>query len=347
MHTKIKTISMFSGGLDSILATIVIKNQDIDVVAINFHTGFEIADHKRILLGESKPGPTFQAQVRKSAECIGIALHIIDIEDEYISIITNPKFGRGSQINPCIDCRIMMLRNAKKYMQEIGAQFIVTGEVVGQRPMTQHQPTIRMIEKQSALEGLIVRPLCAKLLAPSIPEQKGWIDRNQLFDFHGRGRKNQIRLAKELGIEQYPQPAGGSCYPTDPSYAKKFKDLLELKKGQPITREDLILMKVGRHFHLPGDIKLIIGRNENENAFLENFRARHWTLEANDYVGPLSIAIGELDQKSLTLAARITASYCDGKNETMVTIKCQKDDELKFIKVTPLARSISVQWLLA
>lgn len=346
MRKKINAISMFSGGLDSMLATLVIKNQGIDVIAVNFHTGFEIADHKRILLGASKAGPTFQAHVRRSAERIGVALQIIDIDDEYLSIITNPKFGRGSQINPCIDCRIMMLKNARKYMHEIGAQFIITGEVVGQRPMTQHRPTLRMIEKQSNLKGLIVRPLCAKLLAPSIPEKEGWVDRNLLFDFYGRGRKNQMWLARELGIEQYPQPAGGSCYPTDPGYARKFNDLLELKKGQPLTREDLILLKVGRHFNLPGDIKLIVGRNENENNFLETFRSGRWAFEATDYAGPLSLAFGELDQKSLELAAQITATYCDGKDEAVVTITCQKDDEIKVLNIPPLDRSISVQWLI-
>ncbi|NPA58493.1 MAG: hypothetical protein GXN94_04270, partial [Aquificae bacterium] len=249
MGKKRKAVALYSGGLDSTLAIKLVQNQGIDVVALHFYTGFCITETKR-RRGEKKPdGTPYMNPALKYAAKYGFKLEIVDISEEYFNIITNPKYGYGANINPCIDCRAFMYKKAKEIMEEIGADFIVSGEVLNQRPMSQHLKAMKTIEREAGVEGLVLKPLSAKLLPPTIPEIKGWVDREKLEGIAGRSRKRQLQLAKELGIDEFEQPAGGCCYLTDENFARKYLETLSTENR--ITREDLYLLTIGRHFRLP------------------------------------------------------------------------------------------------
>src|SRR3990170_2260758 len=210
-----KAISLLSGGLDSTLAARVLLDQGIELEALNFLTVFCTCTNR---------GETCLAS-QKAVQGLGIPLKVFNVSNEYLGVVKHPKHGYGSNINPCIDCRVFMLKKAKQYMEETGASFIVTGEVLGQRPMSQRKDAMRLIEKEADLKGLVLRPLSAKFLPVTIPEKEGWVDREKLLNIQGRSRKPQMKLADDLGIRDYPCPAGG-CLLTDPSFAKRMKDLI-------------------------------------------------------------------------------------------------------------------------
>jgi len=248
-----KGLSLLSGGLDSVLASRLILDQGIELEAISFITYFHTS-------GREGRG----SEARKASRDLGIELKTVDMTDKHIEMIKNPKYGYGKNVNPCIDCRIFMFEKAGEYMEDIGASFIVTGEVVGERPMSQRMDAIRLIEKKAGLKGRVVRPLSAKLLKPSIAEEEGIVDRTGLLDISGRSRKAQIALAERLGIKDYPSPAGG-CMLTDPGFSKRVKDLLA---HNAFTPENAKLLNLGRHFRLSPTAKLIVGRDKNENKRL-------------------------------------------------------------------------------
>ncbi|MCX7910705.1 MAG: hypothetical protein N2505_03900, partial [Endomicrobia bacterium] len=210
-----KAISLISGGLDSELATRIILEQKIEIIGLHFITPFCLCDKKG----------SCNSQSLRVAKDLNIELKIIPLKDEYLEIVKNPKYGYGKNLNPCIDCRIMMLRYTKKIMQEVGALFVVTGEVLGQRPKSQNIKALKIIEKEAGLEGLILRPLSAKVLPETIPEKLGWVQRDKLFNIVGRQRKIQIELAKNFDMKNYPCPSGG-CLLTDPNFSKRIKDVL-------------------------------------------------------------------------------------------------------------------------
>ncbi|MCM8803487.1 MAG: tRNA 4-thiouridine(8) synthase ThiI [Candidatus Omnitrophica bacterium] len=251
MEKKIKAIVLLSGGLDSSLATKIIINQNIELMALNFFTPFCRCNRKK---GCNSVAKYF-------TEKIGIPIRRIFIGEEYFKIIKNPKYGYGKNLNPCIDCRILMLKKAKEIMKNENFSFIVTGEVLDQRPKSQTLKALKIIEKETGLEGLIVRPLSANLLPETIPEKMGWIDRNKLLAIKGKSRKMQIFLADFYGIKDYPCPAGG-CLLTDPSFSKRMKNLIELGN---VSLKNVELIKIGRYFKLTPTTILIIGRNESEN----------------------------------------------------------------------------------
>ncbi len=335
----VKAVAMLSGGLDSSLAVKLVLDQGVEVVGINFNTGFCLTDHRRRMYGMGARGIDPQS-VRNEALRTGalwrVPVELVDISEEYLEIIANPRYGYGSAINPCIDCRIFMQRKAREYMERIGARFIITGEVLGQRPMSQMLPTLRLIEKQSGCQGLILRPLSAKLLEPTLPEREGWIDREKLCDFRGRTRKPQMALAVELGLTDYPQPAGGCCFLTDHNYARRLQDLFD-HGGKPLTRQQVLLLKVGRHFRLPGAAKLVVGRNEVENLFLEQQATGLVRLSCLEVEGPLALLNSQAAREELEQAAAITARYSDGKDRERLSVLVEyPDGSREQLEVSPL-----------
>ncbi len=250
-----KAISLFSGGLDSILAVKIIQEQGIEIEGIYVNLGFESNKEKIDYLKEM-------------AEKIGIKLHIIDKQEEYIKkILFNPVYGYGKNMNPCIDCHAFMIRSAKELMPKIGAKFIISGEVVGQRPMSQRIPALNAVNKLSNAQGIVLRPLSAKLLPPTIPEIKGWVNREKLLDISGRDRKRQLELAKKYGLENFESPAGG-CLLTDINFSKRLKDY---SKHLELTPNEIDILKVGRHINYEG-YKIIISRNQEENQILKSYK---------------------------------------------------------------------------
>ena len=263
---KVKALVLFSGGLDSILACKILEEQKIEVVPVFFKSYFfgpEIAE--------------------KSAKILGLKLRVIDFSKEQLKIVKKPKFGRGSAMNPCLDCHILMLKKAKELMKKEKFDFVATGEVLGERPMSQNKKALELVEKESSLKGYLLRPLSAKLLKETIPEKKGWVNREKLLDIQGRSRKRQIELAKKFKIKWYPQPAGG-CILTDLEFGKKLKDLL--KKYPEFDGNDVETLKVGRHFW-KGNSKIIVGRNHQENLKLEALkRKKDIIIKMENYPGP-------------------------------------------------------------
>jgi tRNA-specific 2-thiouridylase len=339
-------VALLSGGLDSTLAVRIIQDMGIEVKALNFHTGFCLIDHRRQLSVRRGEKPPRNEALRAGADLV-VPVEMIDISGEYLDVVLNPKHGYGSAANPCVDCRIMMLEKAKDYMEKAGADFIITGEVVGQRPMTQHRGTLRMIANRSGTSEILLRPLSAKLLEPTKPEKEGLVDRESLYGISGRGRKDQMRLAEELGIEDYPQPAGGCCFLTDHNYAKRFRDLVANRPPGSVTMEDLLLLKLGRHFRVSPSVKVIVGRDEAENEFLERYKKGRWVFVAQDFVGPLTLCEGDPTEDELRSAAALTARYSDGKSEPELQVSCRHPEGREEIFTTPpLAEDLVMDWRL-
>jgi len=307
---KKKAVALYSGGLDSTLAIKLIQNQGIDVLAVHFYTGFCITETKRRRGEKKEDGSHYMNPALKLAAKYGFPLEIVDISENYFDVIQNPKYGYGKNINPCIDCRAYMFKKAKEIMKEVGADFVISGEVLGQRPMSQHLHAMKIIEKEAGLEGLILKPLSAKKLPITIPEKEGWVDRDKLEGIVGRSRKRQIQLAKELGIDEYEQPAGGCCYLTDENYARKYKEVIAVENT--ITRDELYLLTIGRHFRLPTKTKVIVTRNEGEGNFVKGIKGDYWFFEP---VGKGAVAIArpvenrELTQEEIQDIANLIARY--------------------------------------
>ena len=322
-----KAIALLSGGLDSILAVKLMLEQGIEVEAINFVTVFCTC---------TAHGKTCLASKSVALE-LNIKLKVLEVSKEYFEVIKNPKHGYGSNLNPCLDCRIFMLKKAHQYMKETGSQFLVTGEVLGQRPMSQRKDAMRTIERDSGLEGLILRPLSAKLMDPTIPEIEGLVDREKLLSISGRSRKPQIDLAAKLGINDYPCPAGG-CLLTDSGFANRMKDLIKYKKD--FTINDVQLLKAGRCFRLAPLAKLIVGRNEEENnKLLKLAQASDLCFSPTDVNGPIGIGRGIFNNDNIVQASSIIARYSDSdlKERTKIEYKDVSSSDAKQITVLPIA----------
>ncbi len=301
-----KALGMLSGGLDSRLVIKQIQDQGIEVEALHAKLPFE---------GCCLPDCTF-----KFAQAELIKLHVLDctqgkLFDEYMEVIRFPRFGTGAGVNPCIDCRIFMLKKGKKLLKKIGAKFLFTGEVLGERPMSQMKRAMNLIDTQIELKGELLRPLSAKLLEETVAEKKGWVDRSKLLDIQGRSRKPQIALAKKYKLTGYPNPAGG-CLLCEKHYAKKFRDYF--KHNDTVTPNNLLVLKTGRHFRT-GENKIIVGRNENENNLLEFAKNKDDLIfEAKDHNGPITLLQGKPTKESIELAAKLTARYSDANGEVEV-----------------------------
>ena len=315
--TRVKAISLLSGGLDSILATELIRRQGIEVITFNVKTPFGI------------PKKDGSSEAATAANQLKVPLKILEVEQDYLRMLRNPKHGYGKNLNPCVDCKIFILKKAKNYAKEIGADFLFTGEVLGERPMSQHGPALKVIAEESGLKGKLLRPLSAKLMAETAAEKKGLVDRNRLLSIQGRSRKPQFALAAEYGITVYPSPAGG-CLLTCEEYCKKLRDLFENKKR--LSMADIALLRVGRHFRL-GKNKIIVGRNEAENKFLLANKLRgDYVFELSDVIGPTSLLQGPKTKLAIETAAKLTASYSDAKSGE-VTVKFGKETLNKSITV--------------
>lgn len=313
MKMKKKALVMLSGGLDSILTVRVLKEQGIDVEVVHFVMSFGGCAKK-------EEGYDRMADI---ASKLGVKLHRFDVSEEFLNVVKDPKYGYGNNVNPCVDCKIFMLKKAKQLMKEIGAAVVATGEVLGQRPMSQHRGALKNIEIDSGLEGYLLRPLCAKHMKQTIPEKEGIIDRERLLNFHGRSRKPQMALAKEFGIDFYPSPAGG-CLLTDPGYTSRLKDAME--RGD-INLEIVSLLKVGRHFRLSNNARLMVGRNEKENNQLNDFcRDGDVLLEPLNIPGPTGLVKGEVSEEDFRICASIIARYCSKAPMEGVDLKIATSD---------------------
>lgn len=315
-----KALALFSGGLDSALAIKLVQDQGIEVIALNFVSQFCTCT------GEG-------CSIVHLAKQLGVEIKLMTKGEDYLELIRNPKHGYGKNINPCIDCKIYILKRAKQYAEEIGAKFIFTGDVVGQRPMSQHYKTLMLIEEEAGLKGKVLRPLCAHLLPPTEAEQKGWIDREKLLKFHGRRRTPQLDLAKKYTLDGF-MCGGSGCRLTDKEFAVKLRDLFD--NTDQVTKEDIKLLCLGRHFRYKKD-KIIVGRNELDNKALLRLRKKEdFMFEAKDIMGPTTLLQGEKTQQAIELAAQLTARYSDSKDDS-VTIKYGKENFNKEITVEKIS----------
>lgn len=345
MTLQRKAVALISGGLDSLLAAKLMLEQQIHVAGINFYTGFCVEGHTHAIRKKDKI-----KQKRNSAlwvaEQLGIKLNIIDVIEDYKDIVLNPKHGYGHNLNPCLDCKIFMVNHALTWMQENDFDFIITGEVIGQRPMSQRKDTMPIIARESHALDRLLRPLCAKNLPPTLPEREGWVDREQLLDFQGRNRKPQIALAEQFGFTEYSQPAGGCCFLTDEAYSKKLADLWETRGEKIYELDDIMLLKVGRHLRPRPHFKLIISREEGENYYLEGYRHQYVHLHPISHKGPLALLDGQAEASDLELAARIVARFSQGKHATEVAVEVTDPmSGTSTLKVVPLtANDIPESW---
>jgi len=288
-----KGIGLLSGGLDSILAVKILQEQSIDLMCLRFTTPFFAPKD------QAWPG-----------HIDGVEIRLIDIGNNHLQMLRNPRYGYGSQMNPCIDCHALMLREAGLIMEQTGADFLFTGEVLGQRPMSQRRDSLRSVEKLAGYPGRVLRPLSARLLPPTIVEIEGLIDRDRLLDIQGRSRKRQMALADRYNITDYEQPGGG-CLLTKETFSRKLKHLLECLPRA--TTRELEMLKWGRLFRLGDDTILVIGRNEKDNLKLSSLAVdRDVVLSTVGFPGPLGLLLGNpIARDNLAPAARIVASYCD------------------------------------
>jgi len=303
---KVKAVALLSGGLDSQLAVRMIKEQGIEVEAVAIKTPFCDFDC----------GKGCGHKVLEVATELDIKLKTVFLGKEYLKMLKNPKFGYGSGMNPCIDCRMMMYDEAKKHMKKIGATFLITGEVLHQRPMSQNSNALSIIEKNTEMEGKVLRPLSAKLMPPTEPETSGLVKRSLLGSIRGRSRRGQLELANNFGIEDPPNSAGG-CLLTDPEFSKRVKDLYQYAIAEP-SLNDMDLLKVGRHFRINPESKLVVGRNHGENEMLKSLsEEQDYVLQPTIIPGPVSIlrfhAKSDLRRHKLLLesSCRITLRYSD------------------------------------
>ncbi len=339
-------VALLSGGLDSTLAARVVQQQGVKVVGVHFSTGFcGMQRRRRVARPADFGSPALGNKALQSAAVLELPIEIIDVSDDYLAVVLSPTHGYGSNMNPCQDCRAFMLRQAKAYLEEIGAHFVVTGEVVGQRPNSQKRHMLYQAERESGLEGLVLRPLSARLLRPTMPEREGWVIRDQLYAISGRGRKEQMELAARFGISEYPQPAGGCCLLVEEAFSRRLRDFLEHNPPEALGHDEVALLSVGRHLRLPDGTKVIVGRHEGENNFLERARRpEHWRFEAPGGASPIALCRGPLSPDQVELAAAIVAGYSRSKRESAVVVQVDSGQAITNVSVAPLPQNTLWEW---
>ncbi|ABB33614.1 Queuosine synthesis-like protein [Geobacter metallireducens RCH3] len=319
---KRKALALLSGGLDSTLAVKVMLEQGIEVEALNFTSPFCTCTGKNA---------GCKSEAIRVAEEFGIPIKVMHKGVDYLEVVRKPKHGYGKGMNPCIDCRIFLLRKAKEYLEESGADFVITGEVLGQRPMSQRRHTLDIIERESGLAGRLLRPLSAKHFEPTLPEQEGWVDREKLLAIQGRSRKEQMQLAEELDVKNYPCPAGG-CLLTEVSFVSKVRDVFD--HSDQLNLRDFRLLKVARHFRVGPRTKVLIGRNEAENELLShNIQPGEATLRWLDGSSPLGVLMGVVDDALLETSAKILLRYTRAEAGAECRVKVVIDDNERIIVV--------------
>lgn len=335
---KVRALGLLSGGLDSTVASKLLQEQGIEVVGVNFSTGFCVTDHHRAIQRKDRPIKKLRNEALRAGSDLSIPIDIIDISKKYFKeVVMNPKYGYGAGMNPCLDCRIYMLKKAKNLMKKLKADFVFTGEVLGQRPMSQYRHALDLVARKSGLGDKLLRPLSAQRLPETLPEKEGWVNREKLVGIAGRSRSEQIKLADEFGIIDFPQPAGGCCFLPDKTFATKLRDLLKYKNR--FSKNDLVLLKVGRHFRISPDLKIIVGRDEAENNFLARFKRGHTLLIVSNTKGPTAIAQGPLEKLHQELAAKLVARYADPTANGNIEIEIRKGKKIKKQTVTALSNA--------
>jgi len=297
-----KALCVFSGGLDSMLAAELIRAQGINVLALFFETPFFTSE-----------------KARESAQSMGLPFKVVDITKRHLDVVKSPKHGYGGNMNPCIDCHALMFKIAGEILKKEGAEFVLTGEVMGQRPMSQNKKSLALIASESGIDGLLLRPLSAKRLPVTIPEEKGWVKRELLMGFEGRSRKPQMELAQALNIKGYPSPAGG-CLLTEEVFSRRLKDLFS-SQSDPDLRE-IELLKVGRHFRISPHTKIVVGRNKSENEEIHALSGKkNFVLTSASVPGPTVLFLGGFSDSALELAAAITVAYSDSEDSETIPVR--------------------------
>lgn len=332
---NITALALYSGGLDSTLACRLVMAQSIRVIAVKFISPF---------FGYDLPARA-EDHIREVEETYGISLKLVDVSPEYLRLLRAPAHGYGKNFNPCVDCKIFMLKRARAMMAEMGASFLITGEVVGQRPMSQRRDTLRVIERDSGCADLLVRPLCARNLSPTKPELAGLIDRERLLNFSGRSRTPQMQLAEEFGITDYPSPAGG-CILTDPILSKRIEKYYRDNDTEKVA--DILLLMVGRQFRLPGGGWLALGRNHQDNLKITALRQPDdYILEPLDIPGPTALLRHSSTPEEIDLAAGLVIRYARksavDKAGNKVLIMDKNGESVR--QVPPLADDVFRGWL--
>ena len=318
-----KAIAAFSGGLDSILAAVLVHRLGIDVAML----------HVQHLFSANEEG---RSKLRVTAGQVGLPLRIVDASAEHLDVIRNPKHGYGRGMNPCVDCRIFMLKIAKRVMEEQDAQFVVSGEVLGQRPKSQHHRALLQAAEESGLGDRLLRPLSANLLPDTLPVKKGWLRKEDLLAIQGRSRERQMALARELGVTDYPQPAGG-CVLVERAYASRVRDAFGHVGREEVDVEAFRLLKIGRHFRLSDRIKAIVGRNESENDLLMGFTKGRSRIDPVDVMGPTTLVEGDAREDEILLAGALAARYSDHGERSTIPMAVVRGDVKRIIDVAPLA----------
>ncbi len=349
MNTPRKAVALISGGLDSMLAAKIMLEQGIHVEGINFFTGFCVEGHTHAIRNKDQEKKEKKRNnALWTAEQLGIKLNIIDIIEPYKDVVLNPKHGYGANLNPCLDCKIFMVKEAHKWMLENNFDFIITGEVVGQRPKSQRKETMPIVQKESGIQDLLLRPLCALNLPETLPEREGWVNREKLLNFHGRNRKPQMALAKEFDFSDYAQPAGGCCFLTDANYSSKLQDMWQHRPSRDYTLDDIILLKVGRHIRPRQNFKLIVARDGGETRYLGGYRKQFKHLVMRSHSGPVTLIEGEnLSVEDIELAAGIAARYGQGRDADEVEFEYSDQQQSGYaLHVKPLSpEQIPASWL--
>ena len=320
-------VGLISGGLDSILAARIILEQGIEVQGVSFVT------------------PFFNSKgAERAAQAVGIPLQVLDITEPHLAMLRNPPHGYGNNMNPCIDCHMLMLKEAGRVMEKGGADFLFTGEVLGQRPMSQNKASLRVVERGSGYEGLILRPLSAQLLPETIPEQEGKVDRGKLLAIKGRSRKRQIALAEQYHITEYLTPAGG-CLLTDPIFSRRLRDLFN--NQDPFQIKDIELLKIGRHLRLSPAVKVIVGRHAQDNERIVGMVAPgDDLLTVEGHPGPLCLIPYGGTVEDITRAASICVRYSDAPSDEEVTVLWSRGEEERRITVRSCPVSLPAELMI-
>lgn len=333
--SRVRAVALYSGGLDSTLAILAVMRQGIEVKAVTFlnHFGCEISDKS------SCSKDPFSAATK-----FGFEVKLCHLSEKFIDIVKNPKFGHGKNMNPCMDCRILMLKEAKEFMLMTGSEFIITGEVIGQRPMSQRRDALDIIDREAGLRGLVLRPLSAKLMKPTLAEERNIVDRELLFNFGGRTRKPQMALAREYGLTEYPAPAGG-CLLTEPNYSFRLRELLRHDPSPSLT--DLHLLRLGRHFRLNQGCKVIVGRDKSENEkMLALADAGTVLLRVPGYGSPVALVAGPITGADLATAASLCARYSDARGLSVVDVIVSQGGSEQVLQVAPASAGLVEELML-
>ncbi len=319
-----RAIALFSGGLDSILAAVVIARLGVDVTLLHVAHLWSGGDGAR-------------QRLQAAADRVGLPLRVVDATDEHLEVIRHPRHGYGVGVNPCVDCHLFMLRIAKRVMEEEGADIVITGEVLGQRPKSQHRGALLALTEESGLGDRLLRPLSANLLPETLPVREGWLRREDLLAIEGRGRDAQTALAAQLGVVDYPQPAGG-CLLTEKAYADRVFDAFKHLGRDAVSRNEFDILTLGRHFRISERAKLVVGRDEGENARLDALAAGRIRIEpAPDVLGPTALLDGDPSEEEIGLAASVVARYCDASESLTTRLVVTRDGVRRELSVERLA----------